>query len=123
MFSRRPAESGCTTAINSPGKPIVTKFKSLYLLSHHNLCPWNRSSQKLPRGEERIAVDLDAEAGKPSVPGREGKYYCVIKQTKVLHMEYLTSYLQQKVSWDSTVLECMSEFIMHLIEGLWLIWV
>lgn len=71
----------------------------------------NRSSQKLPKGEERINVDLDAEAGKTGAPGRQSLYYCVIRQTKTLHMEYLGAYLQRKVSWDSTVLECMSTFI------------
>ena len=75
----------------------------------------NRSSQKLPKGEERINVDLDAEAGKTAVPGRQSMYYCVIRQTKTLHMEYLGAYLQRKVSWDSTVLECMN-FLDHVMR-------
>ena len=103
---RRPAENGCATAINSHGELIGVLTFDI----HFDLQLWTRSSQKLPRGEERITVDLDAEAGKTTTSDRQSNYYCVIKQTKVLHMEYLTSYLQKKVSWDATVLECMSKF-------------
>ncbi|RYP13690.1 hypothetical protein DL765_006772 [Monosporascus sp. GIB2] len=68
------------------------------------------SSKKLPKGEERITVDLDAEAGRQPSDRRTSVHYCVIKYTKIVRLDYLRAYLQGKASWDSHLLECMNFF-------------
>ncbi|RYP69891.1 hypothetical protein DL771_005834 [Monosporascus sp. 5C6A] len=73
------------------------------------------SSKRLPRGEERIAVDLDREAGREPSDRRPSAYYCVIKYTKTVRLDYLRAYLQGKASWDSHLLECMN-FLDHLMR-------
>lgn len=64
-----------------------------------------RSTKSLPRGEHRITVDLDKEAGKE---GRNSVHYFQIKATTIIRMQMLKAYLQQKAEWDTHVLECMS---------------
>lgn len=67
----------------------------------------HRSSDDIPRGEARFEVDLDAEAGRE--PGNKPRRFQVrILKTKVIRMEYLKAYVDQKVAFDNTVLECMS---------------
>lgn len=66
----------------------------------------------MSKNEERISVDLDVAKGRAST-GRN-HFYCVIKFTKSIRLEYLTAYLNHKASWDTTVLECMSKFVWFL---------
>ncbi|CAJ2509448.1 Uu.00g144740.m01.CDS01 [Anthostomella pinea] len=69
------------------------------------------SSAKIPRGEMRITVDLDNEAGKTNkLVGNKGVYYLHGKQTNVVRLAYLKTYLEGKIPWDSHVLECMNFF-------------
>ncbi len=76
----------------------------------------NRSSKKVPKGEERINVDLDKEANKPD-SGR-GKFTLVIKFTKIVRLDFLAAYLRRQSSWDNTVLECMSRLISRSYQPL-----
>jgi hypothetical protein len=57
-----------------------------------------------------MIVDLDAEAGKTSTM----THYFQIRQTKTVRLQYLHAYLKKEASWDSHVLECMSEFVVCL---------
>lgn len=69
----------------------------------------SRAPTKIPRGEERFAVDLDRLAGKEPRPGKNGVYYIQIRQATQIRMQVLQDYLQRKCDWDKSVLQCMSK--------------
>jgi eukaryotic translation initiation factor 2C len=64
-----------------------------------------RSSTNVPSFS--LEVDLGADEGRP---GRQRNQFTVeVKQTCKVRMEALKGYLEGKVGWDNTVLECMSK--------------
>ncbi|KAH8673309.1 Piwi domain-containing protein [Xylariales sp. PMI_506] len=89
----------------------ISSTGAKWLFDGHKLA-W--CSKPIPRNEVRLTVDLDREAGR-SVLGRSGVYYVHIRQSTMIRMEYLRSYLQRKSDWDSHVLECMN-FLDHLLR-------
>ncbi|ETS85814.1 hypothetical protein PFICI_03839 [Pestalotiopsis fici W106-1] len=89
----------------------VKSTGSKWLYDGHKLA-W--STKTLSRGEHRITVDLDKEAGKPP-GGNNTVYYFQIKATTTIRMQMLTAYLQQKAQWDTHVLECMN-FLDHVMR-------
>lgn len=55
----------------------------------------------------KCEVDLGADEGRP---GREANMFVLeVKQTCKVRMEALQAYLNKKMGWDNTVLECLSE--------------
>ncbi|KAI0024005.1 Piwi domain-containing protein [Xylariomycetidae sp. FL0641] len=66
------------------------------------------SSERIPRNELRLTVDLDRESGKPANPKRVSVYYLKVLQTKAIRLAYLKTYLDGKIPWDNHVLECMN---------------
>ncbi|KAI8626209.1 Piwi domain-containing protein [Xylariaceae sp. FL1651] len=68
------------------------------------------SSKTIPRNEARLSVDLDQGKPRKKLVGRDGVYFCRIKQTNVIRMSYLENYLKGKMAWDNHVLECMNFF-------------
>ncbi|KAI4596997.1 hypothetical protein KJ359_004907 [Pestalotiopsis sp. 9143b] len=87
----------------------VASTRGKWLYDGHKLA-W--STKSLPRGEHRITVDLDKEAGKE---GRNSVHYFQIKATTIIRMQMLKAYLQQKAEWDTHVLECMN-FLDHVMR-------
>ncbi|KXJ89453.1 piwi domain-containing protein [Microdochium bolleyi] len=72
------------------------------------------SSDAIPRGEQRFEIDLDAENQR--APGRRpNKFQVRILETKTIRMEYLKQYVEQKIPFDTTVLECMN-FLDHALR-------
>src|SRR5688572_21348445 len=67
------------------------------------------SGTLIPRGELRVAVDLDE--GKPE-PGKggESKFYILLRHTTTVNMAVLDAYLSHKVAFNNTVLEAMNAF-------------
>jgi hypothetical protein len=56
----------------------------------------------------RCEVDLGADEGRP---GRKNNQFVLeIKQTCKVRMEALKGYLEKRVGWDNSTLECMSEW-------------
>lgn len=52
-------------------------------------------------------VDLGADEGRP---GRKNNVVTLeVKQTCKVRMEALKAYLDKKIAWDNTVLECISK--------------
>jgi eukaryotic translation initiation factor 2C len=52
-------------------------------------------------------VDLDVDEGRPS---RKNNIFTVeVKQTCKVRMEALKAYLDKRMTWDNTVLECISK--------------
>ena len=76
---------------------VATQFSDIY-----------RAPTLLDRGEARVKVDLDRD--RPADKKRDNLFYCIIiKQTTEIKMVALQAYLGGKMSWDTSVLECMSE--------------
>lgn len=64
-----------------------------------------RSSANVPSFS--LEVDLGADEGRP---GRQRNQFTLeVKQTCKVRLEALKGYLEGKVGWDNTVLECMSK--------------
>ncbi len=64
----------------------------------------------------RIEVDLGADEGRP---GRDKNQFVLeVKQTCKVRMETLKGYLEKKVGWDNSVLECMSKWYIDRIGDL-----
>ncbi|KIH89067.1 eukaryotic translation initiation factor [Sporothrix brasiliensis 5110] len=61
-------------------------------------------------GPVKIAIDLDAEAGKTTRPGHPNQYIMLIRQTSAIYLDSLMSYLRGKSGWDTHILECMNFF-------------
>jgi hypothetical protein len=54
-----------------------------------------------------MSVDLGADEGRP---GRKNNTFeFELKQTCKVRMEALQAYLNKKMAWDNTVLECISK--------------
>ncbi|KAI1468209.1 Piwi-domain-containing protein [Daldinia caldariorum] len=74
------------------------------------------SSEKIDRNEARFTVDLDSlkeKAEHEDIAKKVGKtsvYSLTIRQTTTIHLSYLRTYLEGKISWDTHVLECMNFF-------------
>jgi eukaryotic translation initiation factor 2C len=64
-----------------------------------------RSSVNIPGFE--CDVDLGEDEGRPG--RKNNQFKLVLKQTCKVRMETLRAYLEKKMGWDNTVLECMSE--------------
>ncbi|KAK4150109.1 hypothetical protein C8A00DRAFT_18308 [Chaetomidium leptoderma] len=80
--------------------------------------PWLYDNRKLGWSTNNISgfscdVDLGADEGRPGRPNNTFKFE--IKQTCKVRMEALKSYLEKKMGWDNTVLECMS-FLDHVLR-------
>lgn len=58
--------------------------------------------------ELRITVNIDEEKGKPA--DEKNTYYVIIRNTGTIRLHALRSYLEGKMDWDNSVLECMSEW-------------
>jgi eukaryotic translation initiation factor 2C len=64
-----------------------------------------RSSVNIP--SFKCDVDLGQGEGRP---GRQSNQFTIeLKQTCKVRMEALRAYLEKKMGWDNTVLECMSK--------------
>ncbi|ORY58755.1 Piwi domain-containing protein [Pseudomassariella vexata] len=96
---------------SSPVQQFLQSSGGKWLYDGHKLA-W--SSRPIPRGEQRISVDLDKLAGKTRV-GRDGVYYCHIRTSATIKMQYLRAYLNGQADWDKHVLECMN-FLDHLMR-------
>ncbi|KAM0178275.1 hypothetical protein ACHAPF_003640 [Botrytis cinerea] len=71
-------------------------------------------SNPLARGEFRILVDLDLEAGKPG-GNRDRMIYCTVRQTTTIRMASLHGYLNKECDFDNNVL-CAINFLDHMIR-------
>lgn len=74
--------------------------------------PWLYDGRKLAWStnkvdEIRITVNLDEERGKPA--NENNTYYVIIRNTGTIRLNALRAYLEGKMDWDNSVLECMSE--------------
>ncbi|KAK6855717.1 Protein argonaute [Apiospora arundinis] len=97
---------------SAPVQSWLKKSGAKWLFDGHKLA-W--APTKIPRGEERFAVDLDRLAGKEPRPGKNGVYYIQIRQATQIRMQVLQDYLQRKCDWDKSVLQCMN-FLDHLLR-------
>ncbi|KAK8017428.1 hypothetical protein PG993_013754, partial [Apiospora rasikravindrae] len=100
---------------SAPVQAALKKTGSKWLFDGHKIACALRSTAKFPRGEERIAVDLDRLAGKEPRPGKTGVYYIQIRQAASIRMQVLQDYLHRKCDWDKSVLQCMN-FLDHLLR-------
>lgn len=66
-----------------------------------------RSSANIPSFS--LKIDLGEDEGRP---GRTNQLMTVeVKQTCKVRMEALKGYLEKKIGWDNSVLECISKWI------------
>lgn len=65
-----------------------------------------RSTTLVPGGEIRCKVDLDE--GRPNNRGTN-QFFFRMKKTAEIDFAPLLAYLQGKMSWNNTILECMSK--------------
>ncbi|KAJ4292979.1 Protein argonaute [Collariella sp. IMI 366227] len=83
-------------------------FKAPWLYDNRKLA-W--TSAKNPNF--KLQVDLGEEEGRP---GRQANIFTLeVKNTCKVRMEALKAYLEGKMTWDNTVLECMS-FLDHVLR-------
>lgn len=86
-------------------------------LASFNL-PWLYDNRKLAWSSANVPsfsleVDLGADEGRP---GRQRNQFTLeVKQTCKVRLEALKGYLEGKVGWDNTVLECVS-FLDHVLR-------
>lgn len=66
----------------------------------------SRSTTLVPGGEIRCKVDLDE--GRPNNRGTN-QFFFRMKKTADIDFAPLLAYLQGKMSWNNTILECMSK--------------
>ncbi|KAK0625289.1 Piwi domain-containing protein [Bombardia bombarda] len=110
-----------------PLKPIV--FKKVWnsrtfqgKLKEYNQHCWIYDDHKLAWSmnnvrEIKIMVDLDAEKGRTLPPGAIAKnsFLIHVRQTGKVRMDALRAYLQKQMTWDNSVIECMS-FLDHVLR-------
>lgn len=65
--------------------------------------------------EIRCLIDLDVEKGKPAREDKTNEFRFQVKATKKIRLACLTSYLGSKMTWDTSVTECMN-FLDHLLR-------
>ncbi|KAL2135155.1 hypothetical protein VTI74DRAFT_9586 [Chaetomium olivicolor] len=86
----------------------LKSFKAPWLYDNRKLA-W--TSAKEPNF--KLQVDLGEEEGRP---GRQANIFVLeVKKTCKVRMEALKAYLEGKMTWDNTVLECMS-FLDHVLR-------
>ncbi|KAL3426357.1 eukaryotic translation initiation factor 2c [Phlyctema vagabunda] len=70
----------------------------------------------MPRGEERMMVDLDAEQGRTPREGKDPNVYkVIISQTKSVRLAIIEAFLSRKIQFDNSVLEAIT-FLDHLLR-------
>ncbi|KAK4100369.1 Piwi-domain-containing protein [Parathielavia hyrcaniae] len=80
--------------------------------------PWLYDNRKLAWSANKVQafkceVDLGEDEGRP---GRKNNTFTFeLKQTGKIRLEALTQYLEKKMGWDNTVLECIS-FLDHALR-------
>ncbi|KJZ77147.1 hypothetical protein HIM_03468 [Hirsutella minnesotensis 3608] len=92
-------------------------------LAKYNYPMWIFDGRKLAwsavlveRGEIRFTVDLDDGKRPPGAPARDGaKFLVSIRKTTEINMSSLRGYLDQKISFDTSVQEALN-FIDHLVR-------
>lgn len=72
-----------------------------------------RTSYKVP--EQRCVVNLDEEQGRQPGPKGPDTVLCIIRPTKALRMASLEAYLNKKMAFDNSVLECIN-FLDHVMR-------
>lgn len=72
-----------------------------------------RTSYNVP--EQRCAVNLDEEQGRQPGPKGPDIVLCIIRPTKSLRMASLEGYLNKKIAFDNSVLECIN-FLDHVVR-------
>lgn len=75
--------------------------------------PWLYDGRKLAWStnkisEVRITVNLDEERGR-ATSNTDNTFYVIIRSTGTIRLHALRAYLEGKMDWDNSVLECMSE--------------
>ncbi|KAI1333450.1 Piwi domain-containing protein [Xylariaceae sp. FL0016] len=91
----------------------VRKAAGGFWLFDGNKLAW--SSVKIPRGEARVIIDLDANKPPSKLSGKKGVFNLVIRQTTTIRLAYLKTYLEGKIGWDVHVLECLN-FLDHCMR-------
>ena len=61
-----------------------------------------------------MTVDLGQEQGKPA--GKD-KFYFMMRHTGNIQTNALRAYLEGKMDWDNSVLECMSMYRLGLLTN------
>ena len=82
-----------------PSTPVVDK--SLIL------CRATADKQR----EFTVVVDLDEEQGRTARAGRENKHKVTIRQTTKVPLTAIDAYLKGKISFDNSVLEAISQYL------------
>ncbi|PHH72721.1 hypothetical protein CDD80_4302 [Ophiocordyceps camponoti-rufipedis] len=96
-------------------KQALSKYKFEAWLFDGRKLAW--APAQVDRGEVRYQVDLD-EGRKPPASGTRrdnNKFFVSIRQTTVVNMSALQGYLQQKISFNTSVQTAMN-FIDHLLR-------
>ena len=73
-----------------------------------------RATVSVPGDEIRTQVDLDE--GRPNNRG-DNKFFFRLKKTATIEFAPLLAYLQGKIGWDNSVLECMSRHLHSHLQG------
>lgn len=76
----------------------------------------HRSGKKLPRDDNRITVDLDAEEGKPTKAGARGNKHTVhLRWTRQVDFNGLQAFLNGQASWSPECIDTIN-FLDHLMR-------
>ncbi|PFH62907.1 hypothetical protein XA68_11226 [Ophiocordyceps unilateralis] len=96
-------------------KQALGKYKYPTWLFDGRKLAW--AAAQLDRGEVRYQVDLDEGRQPPATGTRKdnNRFYVCIRQTTVVNMSALQGYLQQKMSFNTSVQTALN-FIDHLIR-------
>ncbi|KAK3689869.1 Piwi domain-containing protein [Podospora appendiculata] len=88
---------------------LKNKFPAHEFLYDNRALAWSTAKTR----EERIMVDLDAEQGRRSKG--TNIFRVTIRHATRIRLDSLRAYLQGKMAWDNSVLECMS-FLDHVLR-------
>lgn len=119
-FSRRSGTpkpfSRSSTTLPTCGFGIATSLLGeLHFPFPTTLTDNRRSGKRLPREDNRITVDLDAEEGKPAKSGRGNKHTVHLRWTRQVDFSGLGAFLSGQASWSTECIDTIN-FLDHLLR-------
>lgn len=77
----------------------------------------DRSGKRLPRDDNRITVDLDAEEGRAPKPGKGNTHTVHLRHTREVDFHGLSAWLQGQAGWSTEYIDTINFFDHLMREG------